>query len=269
LSQNNNDKQGDDGVVQAMTSTGSEIAADLRRVTIRFPQCDPAGIVFYPRYFEMLLRQFPDSPLARTPLAVSTRFFRSNRLGDRIGLEFNDGDDWSYVGSMDGEPCFSMTPMRDAGRLADDAHCPDDAAFRTTDEVLGDWALDRNGRLHLSRYFEFLNMAIEEWLADTLDLPFHELHVGRSVGIPTVRFDTTVRELPPGGATVSTWIRPTKLGTKSLTFTSWFVADERCVVENEQVIVFVEMQDEGFESIEIPDYIARAFSSQLGDEGAN
>ena len=252
-----------------MTSTGRATAPAVRRVTIRFPQCDPAGIVFYPRYFEMLLRHFPDAPLAETPLAVSTRFLRPNRLGDTIELAFSGGEDWSCVGRMDGDTCFSMAPMQEAGPLADDAHRPDDNAFRTSDEILGDWALDRTGRLHLSRYFEFVNMAIEEWLADTLEIPFHELHVGRAVGIPTVSFDTVVRERPEGGATVSTWIRPTRLGTKSMTFKSWFVADGRSVIENEQVVVFVEMQEQGFESIEIPDDIAEAFSHQLDDQGAN
>jgi 4-hydroxybenzoyl-CoA thioesterase len=269
LPEKNNDKQGGNGVVSTMTSIGGETAPDVRRVTVRFPQCDPAGIVFYPRYFEMLLRHFPQAPLATTPLAVSTRFLRSNRLGDTIEMEFTAGDDWSCIGRMGGSTCFSITPMQDAGPLTDDAHRPGENAFRTSDEILGDWALDRNGRLHLSRYFEFVNMAIEEWLADTLGLPFHELHVGRAVGIPTVSFDTIVRELPEGGATVSTWIRPIRLGNKSMTFTSWFVADGRCVIENEQVVVFVEMQDEGFESIRIPDDIVEAFSRQIDNKGAS
>jgi acyl-CoA thioesterase FadM len=69
--------------------------------------------------------------------------------------------------------------------------------------------------------------------------------------------------LPSGGESVSTWIRPEKLSERAMTFTSWFVANDRCVVENRQVVVFVEMQDEGYASIRIPGNIADAFAAQI------
>ena len=248
-----------------VTSADNKPQSADREVTIRFPQIDAAGIVFYPRYFEMALRHFPDCPLSSAPIAVTTEFIRPNRLGDVLELEYHyvSNDDWSLTGRVEGRSCFRMTPKSDVKPLAENAHRPDRPAFNTGEEVLGDWALDRHGRLHLSRYFEFLNMAIEEWIEDTLDMPFHSLHVGRRVGIPTVQFDTVVTELPIGGASVSTWIRPEKLGERAMTFTSWFVADDKCVIENRQVVVFVEMQDEGYASIRIPGNIADAFAAQI------
>jgi acyl-CoA thioesterase FadM len=247
--------------------TGAETSSHsaVREVTIRFPQIDAAGIVFYPRYFEMAQRCFPDCPLSTVPFAVTTEFLRPNRLGDVLDLVYRyaSREDWSLTGRMQEQCCFRMTPMDDAKSLADDAHRPERRGFRTREETLGDWALDRSGRVHLSRYFEFLNMAIEEWIEDTLDMPFHALHVGRRVGIPTVRFDTAVAELPSGGASVSTWIRPVKLGERAMTFTSWFVADGRCVVENRQVVVFVEMREAGYASTRIPGDIAGAFAAQI------
>ena len=239
-------------------------------MTIRFPQIDAAGIVFYPRYIEMALKHFPDCPLSATPVAVRTEFLRPNRLGDVLEVEYLNGgeSDWSLSGRMDGQVCFRMTPGDVAGPPAEDAHCPGRHAFHTREETLGDWALDRHGRMHLSRYFEFLNMAIEEWFEHTLGLPFHDMHVGRRLGIPTVQFDTNVGELPSGGAAVSTWIRPEKLGERALTFTSWFVADGKCLIENRQVVVFVEMQEGGYESTRIPSYVADALAAQL-DTGGN
>jgi 4-hydroxybenzoyl-CoA thioesterase len=248
-----NIRRSDERVAAPTTNSNPAPQAVNRILSIRFPQCDPAGIVFYPRYFEMVLQRFPDAPLATTPLAVKTRFLRPNRLGDTLELEFQDGEDWSVTGRMDGHDCFSMTPLDNNRALEGDAHL-----------IPGAWSLGSDGRIHLSRYFEFLNMAIEEWFEDTLGVPFHELHVGRRIGIPTVQFDTRIHELPGNESTISTWIRPVKVGGRSMTFTSWLVADGQCVIENRQVIVFVEMQEGGYESMPIPIYIADAFKSRLG-----
>lgn len=248
-----------------MTRRDSE--AITRRVTIRFPQCDPAGIVFYPRYFEMLLRQFPDAPVGAVPVAVRTRFLRPNRLGDTIELRYRPGEPWSVSGCMDGDTCFLMEPLENAPPVADDAHRPGNVAFRTVAEAPGAWALGPGGRLHLSRYFEYLNMAIEEWFEDALGMDFAELHVGRKIGIPTVQFDTIVRDLPTSAEAMSIWIRPTRVGGKSLSFKSWLVAEGRTVVVNEQVVVFVEMLAGGYRSIEIPGNIRTAFARRI-DGGA-
>ncbi|NCT85473.1 MAG: acyl-CoA thioesterase [Comamonadaceae bacterium] len=71
-----------------------------REQTVRFGHCDPAGIVFYPRYFEMLNELVEDwfalalgLPFAQLmgqrrigmPTArLDTRFKRISRLGDRL-----------------------------------------------------------------------------------------------------------------------------------------------------------------------------------------
>ncbi|MFT7771609.1 acyl-CoA thioesterase [Roseateles sp.] len=75
-------------------------AAFEREQTVRFGHCDPAGIVFYPRYFEMLNELVEDwfahglgLPFAQLivqrrigmPTArLDTRFKRISRLGDRL-----------------------------------------------------------------------------------------------------------------------------------------------------------------------------------------
>ncbi|CAM4060487.1 acyl-CoA thioesterase [Roseateles saccharophilus] len=71
-----------------------------RELSVRFGHCDPAGIVFYPRYFEMLNELVEDwfaqglgIPFAQLigerrigmPTAqLDTRFRRVSRIGDRL-----------------------------------------------------------------------------------------------------------------------------------------------------------------------------------------
>lgn len=232
-------------------------------LTIRFPQVDPAGIVFYPRYFEMVYRCFPELPFMRWPIAIKTQFLKPNRLGDRLVLHHeNGGNDWSVTGRMDGAVHFSMRGYS-AAAPATDAHDPASPAFATAAADVGDWMSDRHGYMSLSRYFECLNIAIEEWFERTLELPFHELHVGRKVGIPTVQFDTNLRSLPACGDPFSIHIRPVRLGGRAMTFRSWLVSGDECLVENEQVVVFVRMLPGGYESIAIPDDLRSKFENQL------
>jgi len=233
-------------------------------VTFRFPQVDPAGIGFYPRYFELVSRHFPDAPFLVYPTAIKTQFLKPNRFGDQISLSFErDADDWSISGRMNGADHFSIQPLQQGAALSSDACHGLGTAFSTRSERVGDWASDGNGRMHLSRYFEFLNTAIEEWFEDTLDTPFHELHVDRKIGIPTVQFNTRIRELPGSEDEVSIRIQPTKVGARAMTFKSWLVSGDQCFVENEQVIVFVRMLAVGYKSIPIPDYIREKFLEQL------
>lgn len=249
-----------------MSNAGNADSEKTCEFTIRFPQVDPAGIVFYPRYFELVQRCFPDVPFTRIPAGVKTQFLKPNRFGDRMVLGFEQGRGegaWSVTGRMNGSTCFTMVPLA-LGDAVASMQQAEAAMFSTTASTIDAWCVGKDEHLHLSRYFEFLNMAIEEWFESTLELPFAELHVGRRIGIPTVQFDTRIFSLPSLGDEVSIRIQLTNVGGRAMTFTSWFVSDGRCLVENEQVIVFVEMLDDGFESIELPDYIRSAFQQQLG-----
>lgn len=71
-----------------------------KTVTIRFQHCDPAGIVFYPRYYEMLnavvedwfdealglsfRRMHLEQGVGVPAVTIDTRFLRPSRLGDRV-----------------------------------------------------------------------------------------------------------------------------------------------------------------------------------------
>lgn len=70
---------------------------------VRFKHCDPAGIVFYPRYFEMMndcVEAFFDEKLglpfselhangAVPTVEISTRFTAPSRLGDELAISLH------------------------------------------------------------------------------------------------------------------------------------------------------------------------------------
>jgi 4-hydroxybenzoyl-CoA thioesterase len=142
----------------------------------------------------------------------------------------------------------------------------DAPVFRTEEDIVGDWMADRQGRMPLSRYFECLNIAIEEWLEFTLGIPFREMHIDCGIGIPTVRFDTQVRERPALGESFSIGIRPLRLGNRAMTFRSLLVTRDGCQAQSDQVVVFVRMQPDGYESIDIPDDMRAGFGKQMTED---
>ncbi|MDP6994308.1 MAG: hypothetical protein QGF87_08120 [Woeseiaceae bacterium] len=242
-------------------------SAITRSATIRFSHIDAAGIMFYPRYFELLSQAFPEFPVASAPFAMKTRFRKPNRLGDQLQIGFCEDEDrecWSFTGQMDGNEHFSVSAMPlGESQLAQDAHRPESTAFCAEVTSIEPWASDHSGCLQVSRFFELVNSAVEQWFEKLLDMPFHELHMVRGIGIPTVEMSTRCGELPRIGETVSLMIRPAHIGSRALTYKTWLVRDDRCLLENEQVIVFVKMTADGFEMITIPDDIRTRLNRQL------
>jgi 4-hydroxybenzoyl-CoA thioesterase len=94
-----------------------------RQQTVRFGHCDPAGIVFYPRYFEMLNELVEDwfaqglglpfeqlireRGLGMPTAQLDTRFLRVSRQGDRlcqrIGLQRLGGASLTLAVRFDGD----------------------------------------------------------------------------------------------------------------------------------------------------------------------
>jgi len=236
--------------------------------TVRFPQLDPAGIMFYPRFFELVYRYFPDVPLAGTPFTVRTDFLKPVRLGDRLRLRCERGAvpaDWAVTGLVSGEPHFriyteapgeSMPPVP-----------PPERTFTTAGQPVGTWMCGPGGTMLLSRYLEILNMAIEEWMEATLGILLRDMQYVRNVGIPTIRFLTRCYELPQAGDEVHMRLWPTRVGRSAMSFTSRFQRGDSCLVENEQVIVFVRFGERDFETIPIPEDMHLLFSAQQAAAG--
>lgn len=237
-----------------------------RTVTIRFSHIDGAGIVFYPRYFEMLGELFTELPFAKAPFAMQTDFLKPNYLGDQldIGHESNSSSgDWAFTGRMGDTKHFSIRSLaQEQGELDASAHRPDRPAFQSDAMLIAPWTTDCTGYLQVSRFFELINVAVEQWFPGTLGMSFHELHTVRSGGIPTVVMRTRCRELPRAGDSVTIWIRPVRIGEKSLTYTSWLVRGDECLLENEQTIVFVKLNGRDFQTIPIPSGLRERLQDQ-------
>lgn len=235
-----------------------------RALTIRFSHIDGAGIVFYPRYFEILSELFADLPFAKAPFAMQTDFLKPNYLGDQLYIAYqNSGDDWHFSGRMDDMEHFSIRSLTQGEMQLDaSAHRPDQPAFQSDAIQIAPWATDCTGHLQVSRYFELINVAVEQWFPRTLGMSFHELHTVHSGGIPSVMMRTRCRELPRAGESAAIWIRPTEIGEKSLKYTSWLVRGDECLLENEQIIVFVRLSGREFQSIPIPDGLRERLQEQ-------
>lgn len=231
-----------------------------KAITIRFSHIDDAGIVFYPRYFEILSELFVEPPFANPPFAMETRFLKPNILGDEVRVAF-DPDNWSFSGRMGDTEHFAVRSLTES-TLDSAAHAPEAPAFRSDAMLVSPWATDCSGRLQVSRFFEFLNAAVEQWFPRTLGVTFRDLHSRRKIGMPTVVIRTRCRELPRAGDTVSIWIRPTGIGTKSLAYTCWLLRDGECLLENEQVVVFIRTGGPQFVTIPIPDDIRPRLQEQ-------
>jgi 4-hydroxybenzoyl-CoA thioesterase len=254
-------------VTPAQDNAGQIDRHTERSVVIRFSHVDPASIMFYPRYFELLSQAFPELPIKAAPFAMKTEFRKSNRLGDEVRIIYSakgPASGWSFSGQMDNCEHFSVCELiSEDGQLAPDAHRPGVPAYCADALNVAAWATDHTGYLQVSRFFELVIFAVEPWFEEFLGIAFHELHLVRGLGIPTVEMNTRCRSLPRFGDEVTMWLRAKKIGSRSLIFTSWLVRDGECLMENEQVIVFVRMRNDGFDTITIPEDIRLRLEAQL------
>jgi 4-hydroxybenzoyl-CoA thioesterase len=245
-----------------------------RTVSIRFSHIDDAGIVFYPRYFEILSELFADLPFTKVPFAMQTEFLKSNCLGDQLNITYeNDpsSGDWAFTGRMGDAKHFLIASLpRDESELDASAHRPDRPGFQSDAMMIGPWASDCSGYLQVSRYYELLNAAVEQWFPGTLATTFKEFHVAKGYGMPTVVLRTRCRELPRAGESVTIWVRPTEIGKKSLKYTTWLVQGDECLLETEQIIVFIKRKGREFRTMPIPDEIRERLQEQyVAAEGKN
>ena len=241
-----------------------------RSATIRFSHVDPAGIVFYPRYFELLADKFPSFALSTAPFAFRIEFLKPNHLGDELQIEYEtDGSTtaWKFWGRMSGSEHFSIHSLPIGEDMpGTDAHRPDVPAFRAPPLQVRAWASGGDGSLQVSRYFEMISSAVEQWFEKSLDLPFRQLHMVGKNGIPTVKLETRCLQLPRVGDSVETWVRPADIGNRSIHFTTWLVRDGECLMETQQVIVFVRMNAAGFHSEALPDTLRERLQKQLVED---
>jgi acyl-CoA thioesterase FadM len=256
-------------VQQVTVLSGAGRAAQLRsprEAVVRFSHVDAAGIVFYPRYIEMLAQAFPELAAPETPFELEIEFRRPMPLGARLALSIDTPDPkrgWRLSAVTRGELQFTMkyTALAEPG-LDARAHEPASTPFRSEPMPVAYWAVGPDRRLHLSRYYEFIHAAVEQWFEKALETPFPQLHADCS-GIPTVHLVTRCAALPRLGKETRVWIRPTRVGNRSVRFDSFLVEADDCLIKTSQAIVFVQRTAGGFRSVAVPDRLRARLTQQL------
>ena len=235
-----------------------------RVAVVRFAHVDAAGIVFYPRYFEIAAATFPELAPPDAPFELETEFRKATPLGTRISLAVEAATDgWRLTGMLEQDVHFTMRYRRQrTATLGQEDHQPERPAFCSDPMPVRDWAAGPNGRLHLSRYYELVNSAVEQWFERALHTPFPRLHQEHA-SIPTVMLATRCRGLPRLEEEVRIWIRPGRIGGRSVHFDSWLVGPDGCLAQTSQVIVFAGIGPGGLHSIAIPRALRQAFAAQL------
>ena len=240
-------------------------ASLTREFRVRFAHIDGARVIFYPRYIEMVCDTFPEAPFPVSPFDLKIRFSKSNRLGDIVCMELTPTPGgWTVRGLMPDEH-FSIAMSRTdepAPAISSLSGC-----FETDPSTIAPWMCGPDGRLQLSRYFELVSLAVEQWFETALELPFRELHVVREYGIPTVQLCTRVSYCPSVGDTVSFRLRLETLGNSSLTLTWWLIGANDVWIETRQTLVFVELDDKRIRPAPFPSALRSRLAEALAASG--
>lgn len=254
----------------AQSTNGRSVPLSDRGATIRFAHVDGAGIVFYPRYVELIAAAFPELPLARTPVSITLEFLKANKLGERLTLDcdwFDPDDTWSVTGRLGADEHVKVT----AGPLAataDGEFAAHSADFCAAEVQIGAWQVGADSKLQLARYYELISEVVEQWFGGVLQLPFSKLHSIDRNGIPTVSLKTRCRDLPALGDTVQMRIRPVRIGRRSFAFRSWLMRGSEWLVETDQIVVFVELRDQQFFSADLPPDLRARLTAQIDGASA-
>lgn len=76
---------------------------------------------------------------------------------------------------------------------------------------------DPAGIVFYPRYFELINGVVEDWCAQGLGMSFHEMHVVKDIGLPTVHIETDFVKTSMLGDRLTASLKVLKLGRASVT----------------------------------------------------
>ncbi|WP_326522995.1 acyl-CoA thioesterase [Sphingomonas sp.] len=85
--------------------------------------------------------------------------------------------------------------------------------------------VDAAGIVFYPRYFEMLNTAIEDWFEHGLGETFGRLHLGRRIGVPTVKLEAEFPAPSLLGERLSVQLSPRRVGRSSCTIAFSFTGD--------------------------------------------
>ncbi|HET6565766.1 MAG TPA: hypothetical protein VFG52_10170 [Xanthomonadales bacterium] len=234
------------------------------RHIIRFSQIDGAGIVYYPRYFEMLEDSFPESFAIRQSAELETRFQNPVRLGEQLLLEAQPGEtveEITVLGKARNETCFQLR-KRSLAKPVQAAWQTRKDNFRRRAEVR-DWMTGADGLMHLGRVYELTAVLMEEWFALSLKCPFATLQSKDGALVPTVSLKTEIQEMPRAGDKLGLELAVLHIGRSSLGLGITVSREGELLLQTRQTIVFVAHQDGQLQSVQIPPHLLPILNSQL------
>jgi 4-hydroxybenzoyl-CoA thioesterase len=123
---------------------------------------------------------------------------------------------------------------------------------------------DPAGIVFYPQYFVMFNGLVEDWISDGLGIGYHDLVVGRRVGLPTVRLDAEFKAVSRLGDAVSLSLDVARLGSRSLALNLRCTGDggaDDVRMRLAQVIVTTSLDTH--RSIDIPADLRAAIASTL------
>ena len=75
---------------------------------------------------------------------------------------------------------------------------------------------DPAGIVFYPRYFEMMNGVVEDWCSQGLECSFHEMHIKRGIGLPTMHLETDFIKPAELGESLLAELVVTKLGKTSV-----------------------------------------------------
>ena len=123
--------------------------------------------------------------------------------------------------------------------------------------------IDRAGIVYYPRHFHYFHVAFEEFFADRVGVPYHELIDRRRVGFPAVRVECDYRAPLRFGDRLSIGVSVERMGRTSVVFLYRARVRGRRGPSAEARVTVVCVDMDTFRPIPIPQYCRRAFARHL------
>ncbi|HNP35916.1 MAG TPA: hypothetical protein PKK10_08695 [Woeseiaceae bacterium] len=240
-----------DSKAEAPCSRRGANAAVSQRV--RFSHVDAAGIVFYPRYVEMIVNAYPEIGQGLSGRRLQFEFRNPAKLGESLSLQPAQNDDeFAIRASARDETIFEFQFGYAEHDQPAAMQAADVAGSYSVHGTVGSWMAGPGGQMHLSRYYELLSDTVEDWFTDELECSFADLRAQQGVGVPTVKLDSVIFGLPGDGSSFKMNLGLMRIGNRSITLEHRLISGAELLIRTQQVLVLVAHHEAAISSIPIP-----------------
>lgn len=120
--------------------------------------------------------------------------------------------------------------------------------------------IDHAGIVYYPRFLHYFHVALEEFFAAEVGIPYHQVIDRRRIGFPTVRLEIDFRRPLRFGDEISVEVRSVELGVTSITWT-YAVRTERHHLAAEATHVTVCLDMDTFEKRQIPGWLRESLTA--------